>query len=76
MQGRPELKYRAVAADIARRIREGELAPGTRLPAERELADEYEVGYSTIRRAMDILREEELIETRWGEGNVVREQES
>ena len=60
-----------MADAIAARITSGELAPGARLPAEKDLAAEYEVSYGTIRRAMDVLRERQLIVTMWGKGTFV-----
>ena len=64
---------RRVAADITARIESGELAPGTRLRSERDLAAHYEVAYHTIRRAMEILRERGLIVSIHGCGTFVRE---
>lgn len=60
-----------VVGDIEVRIGSGELKPGTRLRAERELAEYYGVAFGTIRHAMKILRERGLIETIWGRGNFV-----
>jgi GntR family transcriptional regulator len=67
-----DLAYLRVADDIAARIASGELAPGARLRAERELAEYYEVAYGTVRRAMKVLRERALIETVHGRGTFVR----
>ena len=67
-----DLAYMRVADDIAARIASGELAPGARLRAERELAEYYEVAYGTVRRAMQVLRERGLIETVHGRGTFVR----
>ncbi len=69
--GRDDLVYIRVADDIAARIASGELAPGTRLRAERELATHYEVSYGTVRRAMERLREQGLIITIHGRGTFV-----
>jgi GntR family transcriptional regulator len=66
-----DLAYLRVAEDIAGRIASGELKPGTRLRAERELAEYYEVSYGTIRRAMEVLRERGLIATIHGRGTFV-----
>jgi len=60
-----------VAGDIAARIASGELKPGARLRAERDLAGHYEVSYGTIRRAMEVLRERGLITTIHGRGTFV-----
>jgi GntR family transcriptional regulator len=65
------LAYERVADDIAARIASGELAPGTRLRAERELAAYYGVAYGTLRQAMKVLRERGLITTIHGRGTFV-----
>ena len=67
----PERAYIRVADDIAGRISSGELAPGTRLRAERDLAEHYGVSYGTIRRATKVLRERGLIETVHGRGTYI-----
>jgi DNA-binding GntR family transcriptional regulator len=54
------------------RIEAGELAPGAKLPAERDLAAEYGVSYDTIRRATALLRDRGLIITIVGRGTYVR----
>jgi DNA-binding GntR family transcriptional regulator len=61
--------YLQVADDIARRIDIGEIT--LKLPSERALADEYEVAYTTVRHAMQILRERGLIVTIHGRGTFV-----
>lgn len=66
-----ELVYVALADHVERRIRAGELQPGTRLPSERELAAEYGVAYMTVRRAAGVLRERGLIVTVHGKGTFV-----
>jgi DNA-binding GntR family transcriptional regulator len=67
------LIYVQVADHIAARIASGDLAPGSRLPAERSLATEYGVAYDTIRRATSVLRERNLIVTVHGRGTFVIE---
>ncbi|MGV9351447.1 GntR family transcriptional regulator [Streptomyces spiralis] len=67
----PQLVYVAVADHIEARIRAGELQPGARLPAERDLAQEYGVAYLTIRRAAQVLRQRGLILTVHGRGTFV-----
>jgi GntR family transcriptional regulator len=60
------------AADyVAGRIAAGELSPGQKLPAERDLADQWGIGYQTVRRAMRELRERGLIVSRVGKGTFV-----
>lgn len=67
----PKLVYVQVADHIAARITAGDLAPGARLPAERDLASEYGVAYDTIRRATALLRDRGLILTIVGRGTFV-----
>ncbi|MET9297521.1 GntR family transcriptional regulator [Streptomyces sp. NPDC003077] len=67
----PQLVYVALADHIAARIRVGELPPGSRLPAERDLAAEYGVAYMTVRRAAALLRERGWIVTVHGKGTFV-----
>lgn len=69
----PQLIYVALADHIAARIASGELRPGARLPAERDLAAEYGVAYMTVRRAAGELRERGLIVTIHGRGTYVAE---
>ena len=64
-----EHSYVQVADDIARRIGIGEIS--LKLPSERALADEYQVAYTTVRHAMQILRERGLIVTIHGRGTFV-----
>lgn len=60
-------------ADLADAIkllaREGRLPAGTRLPAERELADALTVSRNLVTTALDYLREEGVIASRQGSGS-------
>jgi len=58
-----------VADAIAARIEAGEFTH--RLPAERDLAEDFGVAYQTVRRSMEILRDRGLIITRQGRGTFV-----
>ncbi|MEU5834295.1 GntR family transcriptional regulator [Streptomyces diacarni] len=54
---------RDVVADALRaRIRNGEYAPGSRLPTQRELETEFTVGRSAVREALAALTREDLLE--------------
>ena len=61
--------WRQVAADIARRIAEGEWT--ARLPTERDLAFEYGIALTTVRKALRQLRADGLVETEPGWGSRV-----
>jgi GntR family transcriptional regulator len=64
-----EFSYVQVANDLDRRITVGEFT--CRLPAERALAEEYEVAYATVRQAIGVLRERGLVRTKLGRGSYV-----
>lgn len=64
--------YRALADRIRLLIIDGRLAPGTRLPAERELAAELGVSRTTIAAAYARLREDAFIQSLRGSGSVTR----
>jgi GntR family transcriptional regulator len=63
--------YRYVADTLRRQILSGRLAPGECLPPERELCERFGASRITIRRALQILAEEVLIERRQGLGTFV-----
>ncbi len=52
-------------------ITRGDLAPGAVLPGEIRLADQHGVSRVTVRRALEVLAHEGLIERRAGSGTVV-----
>ena len=54
--------YRRVGDALAARIRSGELAPGARIPSERELASEQRISRMTARAAVDLLARRGLVE--------------
>lgn len=58
--------YEQVAAVIRRAITEGELPPGTRLPAETALAQQHAVSRSTVRQALHLLEAEQHVVQRSG----------
>jgi DNA-binding transcriptional MocR family regulator len=63
---------RGIAGAIARRIRQGELAPGDRLPTVRDVAAELGVSPATVSEAWQALRRAGLIESRGRAGSFVR----
>lgn len=71
----PDYVYVALADHIQALIEAGELQPGRRLPAERDMAVEYGVAYLTVRRAARVLRERGLIRTVIGRGTYVSPRE-
>lgn len=65
-------RYAALAAALRHRIVAGEWPPGTALPAETSLAAEHGVALGTLRRALELLAEQGLIERHHGKGTFVR----
>lgn len=66
-----EARYRAIAADLAAKIRSGHYAPGEALPPQRELSASYGVTLMTLRQALRQLSDERLIVQRPGKGTFV-----
>ncbi len=65
--------YRQIAEQIRRAVSEGEFAPGSRLPAERDLARQLGVSRPSLREALIALEVEGVIEVRTGSGIYVLE---
>ena len=68
-----EAQYRLLADSFRRQIASGELAPGTRLPSEREVAEATSVSRTTVVAAYNLLRADALVQTRRGLGTWVSE---
>jgi DNA-binding FadR family transcriptional regulator len=64
--------YQGIAQAIIDRIDEGVYPAGTRLPGERELAEEFDVSRVTIREAEIALEARSYIDVRTGSGAYVR----
>lgn len=62
-----------IAAYLEARITSGELRPGDRFPAERELAQSMSVSRTSLREAMRELEAKHLVERTPGRGTVVTE---
>lgn len=65
--------YQEIAESLRRRIAAGELAPGNRLPAVRDLAAQWQCTPGTISRAYAILADEGLVQGHRGGGTRVIE---
>jgi GntR family transcriptional regulator len=66
--------YEQMADHLAARIGAGEFPPGSRLPGEIALKDEYVVSLSTVRSAMRVLRERGLVQARAVKGTFVADE--
>lgn len=62
-----------VVNEIERLIIEGELEPGTKLPPEREFAEQLGVSRTVLRESVHILVARGLLETKHGVGTIVRQ---
>lgn len=71
--GRRGAIYQQIADDLQRRIGEGEFPPGSRLPTEQQLMQQYGASSTTARAAVKALAAAGIVETRHGAGSFVIE---
>ncbi len=62
------MRYQEIAEELRRQIGAGELAPGRLLPSEADLSAAYGASRITVRKALDLLRDDGLLESRQGFG--------
>lgn len=68
--------YLQIADKLAQQINSGGLKPGMRLPAERDLAQQYDVSRQTVREALIALEVSGLVDIRPGSGVYVVQEAS
>jgi DNA-binding FadR family transcriptional regulator len=68
----PQRLYRQIAEQLRALIAAGEFSPGSRLPAERDLARQLGVSRPSVREALIALEVEGVIDVRTGSGIYVR----
>jgi DNA-binding GntR family transcriptional regulator len=66
-----ETSYSRVASAIRHLIQDGKLQPGEKLPPEHALCKQFKLSRITIRRALQLLEGERLVESRRGSGTYV-----
>ena len=66
--------YRQIADQLKQLIDNNEFPPGSRLPAERELASQLQVSRASVREALIALEVIGLVDVRVGNGVIVRQQ--
>jgi len=71
MIGTVEALPHRVAALLNRKIASGDLYPGSRLPTEQQLSDEFGVSRNVVREAIAQLRADGIVEARQGVGAFV-----
>jgi len=64
----PQRLYRQIAEQLRTLMTQGEFAPGSRLPAERDLAQQLGVSRPSVREALIALEVEGWVEVRTGSG--------
>jgi GntR family transcriptional repressor for pyruvate dehydrogenase complex len=67
-----EKNYMQIARQVRNMIREGKLNVGDRLPAERDLVQQFGASRASIREALSALEMLGLIECRGGQGNFIK----
>ena len=70
----PTPLYEQLAVVLRAMIKSGQLQPRDPVPSESQLQQEHGVSRGTVRRALDILRDEGLVVTIAGRGTFVRPQ--
>jgi GntR family transcriptional regulator len=65
-------KYAQLIGELRRRMEAGEYPPGSLMPSEHQLSEEFQTTRSTVVRALRVLRDDGWIETRQGKGSFVR----
>src|SRR5215207_9356347 len=61
-------RYQQIADSLRRRVEAGEVAAGGFLPSEADLVEHYGASRVTVRRALEALRDEGLLDSRQGSG--------
>ncbi len=64
--------YQKIAIDIANRIVSGHFAVGTKIYGRSTLSSEYNVSPETIRRAINLLHDMEIVDVNKGSGIIVK----
>ncbi len=62
------IRYREIADALRERVEGGEFPSGRLLPSEAELSEQYGASRVTVRRALEVLRDEGLLDARQGVG--------
>jgi GntR family transcriptional regulator len=63
-----ETRYQTIADELRRRLESGDLGTSRLLPSESELSEAYSASRVTVRRALEVLRDEGLVDSRQGFG--------
>lgn len=69
-----EALYLQVKNELYKRIQEGRWKSGAIIPTEQDLIAEFDVSRTTVRQAIDLLVQDNLLEKKQGRGTIVRPQ--
>jgi GntR family transcriptional regulator len=73
MTTQPQGRYAQVADHLRTLILRGDIAPGTALPSESQLATQFDLSRPTVNKAIRVLVSEGLVNVAHGRGSYVRE---
>ncbi|WP_348651302.1 GntR family transcriptional regulator [Micromonospora sp. WMMD1128] len=65
-------RYRAIADELRERIENGAIPRGALLPPESVLAAEFRASRGTVRQALAVLRQEQVVATEHGRGTIAK----
>ena len=63
-----ELKYSKLMEDLKKKILEGQIKAGDKLPSENELSVSYQISRQTVRKALSLLQNEGYVFAEHGRG--------
>lgn len=72
-RGTPVPPYRQLAAILRAQIESGELPPGAMLPSIMKLSEQHEMSTFTVKKALNVLKDEGLIMGVTGYGTFVKQ---
>lgn len=64
--------YAQLASILREQIEQGRIAPGDPIPSETTLQQEYGVARGTVRKAIEMIRDQDLVVTVQGRGTFVK----
>ena len=66
-------KFEKIVTWIQEEVRSGRMVSGEKLPSEQELSEQFQVSRQTVRRALEELVKENIVESRRGSGSYICE---
>lgn len=69
-------KYQILARQLRQQIVDGTYPPGSRIPSESSLQEQFQVSRQTVRNALELLERQNFVRSRQGSGTYVIDQEA